>query len=122
MPEEGYSDLAKDFVKGCLHKIPKMRPTYAALLKHPWIQSLSKPETIDEVAEEGEAADKVAEAVGHMDLSSGTEDAEVAEWVKSVLKKIAEGQNGNGPTKPALHAAPLDSVSPLGSPILHQGR
>ncbi|KAL6902954.1 kinase-like domain-containing protein [Trichoderma evansii] len=122
MPEEGYSDLAKDFVKSCLHKIPKMRPTYAMLLKHPWIQSLSKPETIAEVAEDDETVDKVAEAVGHMDLSSGTEDAEVAEWVKSVLKKNADGHNGVGPSKPALHAAPLDSISPLGSPILNQGQ
>ncbi|KAL7930992.1 kinase-like domain-containing protein [Trichoderma chlorosporum] len=121
MPEEGYSDMAKDFVKNCLKKIPKMRPTYAMLLKHPWIQSLSKPETITEVAEDGESTDKVAEAVGHIDLSSGTEDAEVAEWVKSVLKKNAEGQNGNGPSKPALHAAPLDSVSPLASPVLNHG-
>ncbi|KAF3073086.1 MAP kinase kinase PBS2 [Trichoderma lentiforme] len=121
MPEEGYTDMAKDFVKSCLHKIPKMRPTYALLLKHPWIQSLTKPETIDEEAEDGEAADKVAEAVGHMDLSSGTEDAEVAEWVKSVLKKNADGHNGDGPSKPALHAAPLDSISPLGSPVINQG-
>ena len=122
MPETGYSDLAKDFVKGCLHKIPKMRPTYAMLLKHAWIKSLSKPETITEVAEDAEAADKVAEAVGHIGLSSGTEDAEVAEWVKSVLKRNAEGQSGDGPSKPALHAAPLDSISPLGSPILKQER
>lgn len=121
MPEEGYSDMAKDFVKSCLHKIPKMRPTYALLLKHPWIQSLTKPETITEVAEDGETADKVAEAVGHMDLSSGTEDAEVAEWVKSVLKKNADRHNGDGPSKPALHAAPLDSISPLGSPVINQG-
>lgn len=120
MPEDGYSDLAKDFVKSCLHKIPKQRPTYAQLLKHPWIQSLSKPETIDEVAEDDEATDKIAEAVGHMDLSSSTEDAEVAEWVKSVLKKNADGQNGAGPSRPALHAAPLDSISPLGSPVLSQ--
>ncbi|KAM0453946.1 hypothetical protein ACHAPV_007586 [Trichoderma viride] len=120
MPEDGYSDLAKDFVKSCLHKIPKQRPTYAQLLKHPWIQSLSKPETIDEVAEDDEATDKVAEAVGHMELSSGTEDAEVAEWVKSVLKKHAEGTNGAGSNRPALHAAPLDSISPLGSPVLSQ--
>lgn len=118
MPETGYSDLAKDFVKSCLHKIPKQRPTYAMLLKHPWIQSLTKPETIDEVAEDDEATDKVAEAVGHLELSSGTEDAEVAEWVKSVLKKTADGRNGVGSNKPALHAAPLDSISPLGSPVL----
>ncbi|KAH6604204.1 map kinase kinase pbs2 [Trichoderma cornu-damae] len=122
MPDTGYSDMAKDFVKSCLHKIPKMRPTYALLLKHPWISSLSKPETITEVAEDGEAAEKIAEALGHMDLNSGTEDVEVAEWVKSVLKKNAERQTGDGPSKPALHAVPLDSISPLGSPILGQGR
>ncbi|KAL7795819.1 kinase-like domain-containing protein [Trichoderma ceciliae] len=122
MPETGYSDMAKDFVKNCLHKIAKMRPTYALLLKHPWIKTLSKPETITEVAEDDEAAEKVAEAVGHIDLNSGTEDVEVAEWVQSVLKKNAERQNGDGPSKPALHAAPLDSISPLGSPIITQDR
>lgn len=118
MPEEGYSESAKDFVKGCLHKIPMKRPTYAMMLKHPWLSEFSKPETIAEEAEEGEEAEKVADAVGKIDLNSTTEDAEVAAWVKKVLKLKREGLASDGPTLPALHAAPLDSVSPIGSPLL----
>ena len=121
MPDEGYSDASKDFVKACLHKIPKMRPTYALLLKHPWLKPLSKPPTITEVAEEGEEADRVAEAVGKVDLGSSTDDAEVAEWVNNVLERKAQGLDGSGPSKPALHAAPLDSVSPIASPLIGAG-
>lgn len=118
MPAEGYSEASKDFVKGCLHKIPMKRPTYAMMLKHPWLSEFSKPETITEEAEEGEEAEKVADAVGMIDLNSTTEDAEVAAWVKGVLKRKEDGLEPNGPTQPALHAAPLDSVSPIGSPLL----
>ncbi|PNY28315.1 MAP kinase kinase PBS2 [Tolypocladium capitatum] len=119
LPREGYSEVARDFVRGCLHKIPKKRPTYAMLLQHPWLKSFSKPQTIAEEAEEGEEADKVAEAVGKMQLGdSGSEDAEVANWVMSVLKRKLEGQGSDGRSRPALHAAPLDSVSPMGSPLL----
>ena len=63
---EGYSDTARDFVKGCLNKIPKLRPTYAMLLKHPWLQPFSKPETITEEAEEGPAADEVEIGRAHV--------------------------------------------------------
>jgi mitogen-activated protein kinase kinase len=118
MPDEGYSESSKDFVKGCLHKIPMKRPTYAMMLKHPWLSEFSKPETIAEEAEEGEEAEKVADAVGKIDLNSTTEDAEVAAWVKNVLKRKEDGLDKNGPTQPALHAAPLDSVSPIGSPSI----
>jgi mitogen-activated protein kinase kinase len=83
------------------------------LLKHPWLKSLAQPTTITEEAEEGEEAEELAEAVGKIDLNPTTGDAEVAEWVMSVLKRKAEGVDAGGPTKPALHAAPLDSVSPL---------
>ncbi|KAF7546246.1 hypothetical protein G7046_g9357 [Stylonectria norvegica] len=122
MPEVGYSDASKDFVKACLHKIPMKRPTYAMLLKHPWLLPLSKPPTIAEVAEEGEEADKVAEEVGKIDLSSKstTDDAEVAAWVNSVLGR-KDGLDSGGPSKPALHAAPLDSVSPATSPLIGSG-
>ncbi|KJZ74829.1 hypothetical protein HIM_02944 [Hirsutella minnesotensis 3608] len=122
LPKEGYSDTARDFIRGCLHKVPKMRPTYAALLKHAWLKPLSKPETIAEEAEDGEEADNVAEAVGRMRLrSANTEDAEVGEWVRSVLKRKEEGSGNLGPSRPALHAAPLDSMSPMGSPMLQKG-
>jgi mitogen-activated protein kinase kinase len=94
-----------------------MRATYAMLLKHPWLQAFSKPQTITEEVEEGEEADKVAEAVGHLQLGEGnTEDAEVAAWVQGVLKGGKDKANDN--SRPALHAAPLDSVSPISSPLL----
>ncbi|KAI5464126.1 kinase-like domain-containing protein [Mariannaea sp. PMI_226] len=118
MPVEGYSESAKDFVKGCLHKIPMKRPTYAMMLKHPWLSEFSKPQTITEEVEEGDEAERVAEAVGKIDLNSSTEDDEVAAWVKGVLKRKESGLDSKGPSQPALHAAPLDSVSPIGSPLL----
>lgn len=86
------------------------------LLQHPWLAPLSKPETIAEEAEEGEEADAVADAVGNMNLTSSTNDEEVADWVKGVLEKKRLGKLGAGSLKPALHAAPL-GVSPVGSPL-----
>lgn len=32
LPEDRYSDDAKDFVARCLHRVPEMRATYAQLL------------------------------------------------------------------------------------------
>ncbi|KAF5016910.1 hypothetical protein F66182_11260 [Fusarium sp. NRRL 66182] len=116
MPEEGYSETAKDFVRSCLHKIPAKRPTYAMLLKHPWLVGFTKPQTITEEAEDGEEDDGIAEAVGKLALNSSTADTEVAEWVNSVLQRERDGLNKDGPVRPALHTAPLDSVSPMTSP------
>ncbi|PFH56502.1 hypothetical protein XA68_16411 [Ophiocordyceps unilateralis] len=113
LPKEGYSDTARDFIRGCLHKMPMMRATYAALLNHPWLKPLSKPQTINEEVEEGDEADKIAEEVGRIRLSGeNNEDAEVGDWVKSVLKRKEEGCGNNGPSRPALHTAPLNSISP----------
>jgi len=120
LPEEGYSSTARDFVRKCLNKIPKDRPTYAALLQHPWMAPFSKIETIAEEAEEGDEAEAVAETVGKLSLSSGTEDEEVAEWVKSVLERKRSGLVAPA-ARPALHAAPLDSVSPSPSPLAGAG-
>lgn len=86
------------------------------LLKHPWLNQLTKPETITEEAEDGEEADQAAEAVGNMTLDSSTDDAEVAEWVHNVLNGNQPGLINSEPSRPALHAAPLDSVSPIASP------
>ncbi|EEY16206.1 protein kinase wis1 [Verticillium alfalfae VaMs.102] len=113
---ESFSSTARDFVKRCLNKVPKDRPTYAMLLQHPWLAPLSKPETIAEEAEEGDEADAIADAVGNMNLTSSTDDEEVADWVKGVLEKKRLGKLGAGSLKPALHAAPL-GVSPVGSPL-----
>lgn len=93
------------------------------LLNHPWLQSFSKPETIAEEAEEGEEADKAAEAVGYLKLGGDdTADEEVASWLRGVLDagkaKSAEEAKSS---RPALHAAPLDSASPINSPMLNDG-
>jgi mitogen-activated protein kinase kinase len=94
------------------------------LLAHPWIKSLSKPETINEDAEAEDAAadDELADAAGALNLSGPTDgsggDYEVAEWVNSVLERKQKGLLERTAQKPALHAAPLDSVSPVGSPMI----
>lgn len=125
LPAEGFSEIAHDFVRGCTNKVPLKRPTYAAMLKHPWLASLDKPVTITEEAEEGEEAEHVAAQVGRMALHSGTDDEDVAEWVKSVLARKAAGGKGADPAddtaplakgRPALHAAPLHSVSTMDNP------
>ncbi|KAG6002174.1 hypothetical protein E4U21_003423, partial [Claviceps maximensis] len=111
LPKEGYSDTAQGFVSSCLHKIPKMRATYAMLLSHPWLQAFSKPQTIKEETEEGEEADKIAEAVGHVKLGGGdTADEEVAEWLRGVLagNKDKSAKSADA-SRPALHAVPLDT-------------
>ncbi|OLN96637.1 Protein kinase wis1 [Colletotrichum chlorophyti] len=121
LPEEGYSSTAHDFVKKCLNKVPKDRPTYSMLLQHPWLAPFSKIETIAEEAEDEDAVDATAEAVGTMSLSSGTEDEEVAAWVNSVLERKRTGLASDAASRPALHAAPLDSVSPTASPLAGSG-
>jgi mitogen-activated protein kinase kinase len=106
--------MARDFVSGCLNKIPNLRPTYSMLLQHGWLAELSKPATI---SEEDEEAAEAGASVGDIPLgSSGTEDEEVAAWVKNAIDRKKKGLMGFG-VKPALHAAPLDSVSPAASPL-----
>ncbi|KAI0093170.1 kinase-like domain-containing protein [Irpex rosettiformis] len=39
LPDEGYSDHARDFVARCLHRLPELRPTYAELLEHPFLKA-----------------------------------------------------------------------------------
>jgi mitogen-activated protein kinase kinase len=94
------------------------------LLSHPWIKSLGKPETIDEDAEAEEAAadDELADVTGALNLNNPSGkiaegDYEVAEWVKGVLDRKKSGLLGGEANRPALHAAPLDSISPLASPV-----
>ncbi|KAI2782260.1 kinase-like protein [Daldinia loculata] len=116
-----YSEAARTFVHGCLNKVPKLRPTYQALLASEWIEDLTKPETITEEDEEVDENDVSAEAVAgaaeKLDLShSSTDDAEVAAWVNGVLEKKESEQYGEAEGQPALHHAPLDAVSPLASP------
>jgi mitogen-activated protein kinase kinase len=125
LPSEGYSAAAQDFVRSCLNKIPTKRHTYPMLLTHPWIKALGKPETISEDAEAEDAAaeNELADATGSMSLNNpsglvGEGDYEVAEWVRTVLERKRKGLLKDEAKKPALHAAPLDSVSPVSSPFV----
>jgi mitogen-activated protein kinase kinase len=78
------------------------------LLQHGWLASLSKPQTIAEDDEDEDGAG--------MDMTySGSEDPEVAEWVKNALERKKKGLMGES-QKPALHAAPLDTISPMSTP------
>jgi mitogen-activated protein kinase kinase len=118
MPAEGYSATAVRFVKSCLNKKASLRPTYQALLNSEWLKDMTKPETIteeDEEAAENEAsAEAISNAADNLDMrkSGSTEDPDVAEWVQGVLERKTNGQYGDDVEKPALHAAPLDAVSP----------
>ena len=78
------------------------------LLQHGWLASLSKPQTITEDDEDDEGE-------GMNMASSGTEDPEVAEWVKNALDRKKKGLLSES-LKPALHAAPLNSMSPMSTP------
>lgn len=94
------------------------------LLAHPWLAAVAKPSTITE--EDEELAEKAAELgindattpQGSMGDGIGGEnkyDKEVAEWCMAALERKRSGKMGIA-AKPALHAAPLDSVSPAASP------
>lgn len=118
LPAQGYSLAAHDFVRSSLNKIPAKRPTYPMLLAHPWLKSLSKPETIAEDEEIESGTDELlADAASKLSIQSGTGDAEVAVWVMDVLARKKIGLVSEKNDKPALHAAPLDSISPATSPI-----
>lgn len=117
LPAEGFSEVARDFVHGCLNKIPKLRPTYSMLLAHPWLADLSKPLTISEEDEDAETESPVGGEAPKKEMGAGrgTEDEEVAEWVKNAMERKKNGLMGES-AKPALHAAPLGAVSPAATP------
>lgn len=117
LPAEGYSDAARSFVRSCLHKIPARRPTYAMLMKHPWLKPLvATSSAIMEEEEEEEEVEK-QEAIStespaetkNPALPDDVVDAEVAEWVIQALEKKRLGKLSKS-EKPALHAAPLDAI------------
>lgn len=114
LPADRYSEPARDFVKGCLNKIPKLRPTYAALLRHSWLTALTKPPTISEDEEAEKLAEAGAALDGDLEPLPYTADKEVANWVKESLERKKAGKLVIN-EKPALHAAPLDAVP--GSPL-----
>jgi mitogen-activated protein kinase kinase len=94
-------------VNACLNKSPLKRPSYAVLLRHPWLAPLmERPTGAD--SEDTDSADPEHAA-------SSTQDEEVATWVKGSLERRLNGQVGDT-KKPALHAVALDAVG--GSPLL----
>lgn len=105
LPESGYSDEAHAFVKACLDKVPSNRPTYAKLLRHPWLAPLmQRPEGLQNDEDPTLALD-----------SHSTEDKEVADWVIERLEHNKQ-ESIRDVKKPALHAVALDAVP--GSPLL----
>ncbi|KAK5163505.1 MAP kinase kinase Wis1 [Saxophila tyrrhenica] len=123
LPADSFSDISRDFVAGCLNKIPKLRPTYPMLLQHAWLAPLAKPQTIME--EDEEAAEAEGAVGGEAPAAAADDEAaekkedwvdqEVGEWVIGALDRRKRGVMGKAP-KPALHAAPLDKVGGPGSP------
>ncbi|KAI4255284.1 MAG: hypothetical protein LQ352_002657 [Teloschistes flavicans] len=107
LPADEFSEEAKDFVRGCLNKIPKLRPTYAMLLRHPWLAPLLKPPTISEEDEDAPPAE--GESAGGGSSDPLVLDKEIAGWVRNAMEKRKNGTMGKK-SKPALHAAPLDAV------------
>lgn len=104
LPNDRFSEAARNFVRSTLNKVPKLRPNYATLLQHPWLAPLLKPPTISE-----EEEDSASEEVAQEAVAAGAFDKEVAQWVFSAMERKRNGTMGKK-VKPALHAAPLDAV------------
>jgi mitogen-activated protein kinase kinase len=89
------------------------------LLQHAWLAPLAKPETITEEDEDDVAAavgTEGAETAGDKGLPEAVDavvDQEVADWVKGAIEKRKKGTLKRA-EKPALHAAPLDTVQSPG--------
>jgi len=98
-------------VRGCLNKVPKLRPTYAMLLRHAWLSPLMKPPTISEEDEDAEVF-----PTGSDPGIAVTADKEVSDWVIGSMERRRAGAMGKK-QKPALHAAPLDAMP---SPSIEQ--
>ncbi|KAJ5359341.1 MAP kinase kinase PBS2 [Penicillium cataractarum] len=107
LPDEGFSEEAHAFVRACLDKNPKNRPTYNMLLRHPWLTPLMRPPT----EADAESASQPSEASAPPETPSFlTEDKEVAEWVQKQLERRKDGHLHDA-KKPALHAVALDKVA-----------
>ncbi|KAK4935893.1 MAP kinase kinase Wis1 [Elasticomyces elasticus] len=119
LPAARFSEAARNFVAGCLNKIPKLRPTYAMLLQHAWLASLLKPQTISEEDEEGaENGEELPASSSAEDDGGGAYvDRVVGAWVEAAIERRRNGSMGKK-AKPALHTAPLDASVGVGSPVV----
>ena len=122
LPDEGYSDEAKNFVRSCLNKNASLRPSYSKLIRHPWLVSLMKPPTSGEEGSPLPTTDGSKAATGPQE--TGVEpptadyphtppveifDREVSDWVCGKLDQKLNGRSQKA--RPALHAVKLDAVS-----------
>ncbi|KAJ5624999.1 MAP kinase kinase PBS2 [Penicillium lagena] len=98
LPSTGYSEDAHNFIRACLDKNPKNRPSYSTLIRHPWLASLMQPPS--EAEQHSESGD----------ASATTEDKEVADWVHKQKERRAQKLHPDA-EKPALHAVALDKVA-----------
>ncbi|KAJ5774921.1 hypothetical protein N7457_009817 [Penicillium paradoxum] len=103
---EGFSEDAHAFVRACLDKNPKNRPTYNMLLRHPWLAPLMQPPTESGADSAPPTEDSIS---GDAASSAMTADEEVSGWVNKQIKRRAEGLLHIS-EKPALHAVALDKV------------
>jgi mitogen-activated protein kinase kinase len=115
LPAEGFTEAARNFVNGCLNKIPNLHPTYAMLLQHAWLAPLTKPEAImeedeDEAGEAASPAENTQDRFDDLRLPPDVVDKEVGLWVIETLEAKRAGKLARA-DKPALHAAPLDAVA-----------
>ena len=107
--------------------MPGARPDYPALLRHPWLKSIEaesdaikeEPEEEEEAAAAGTTTKEDSGVGMAADRLKGLEleedhvyDPVVAKWVREALERKEKGESDAGATRPALHAAPLDQVSP----------
>src|ERR1700761_6896345 len=108
LPADSFSQASRDFVAGCLNKIPKLRPTYPMLLQHAWLAPIAKHSTLMEEDEEAAEAAAAAEdgELPQVEQGDGFVDKEVGEWVIDALDRRRRGVMGKA-AKPALQAAPL---------------
>ncbi|KAL8744755.1 MAG: hypothetical protein Q9190_003025 [Brigantiaea leucoxantha] len=113
LPDGEFSEPAKDFVRKCLNKTPRLRPTYAMLLRHSWLAPLLKPPSISEEEEQDEEDASTTTPTAPPGTSNGPKviDKEIADWVHDAIQKRKNGTMGKK-SKPALHTAPLDAAVP----------
>ncbi|KAI0998530.1 hypothetical protein K3495_g9666 [Podosphaera aphanis] len=107
LPKDTFSPLACEFVRGCLNKKPKLRPTYSMLLQHEWLAPLSQtPSTLKD--KDIDISDK-----DHGPNINNKEivDQEVADWVTDALERKKNGTQSKD-LKPALHTAPINAGPP----------
>ncbi|KAJ5819251.1 hypothetical protein N7474_004842 [Penicillium riverlandense] len=102
LPSTGYSEDAHNFIRACLDKNPKNRPSYGILIRHPWLAPLMQPPSESE------------QQAASTDASATTEDKEVADWVRKQTELRTQKLHPDT-QKPALHTVALDKVNP--SPI-----